>query len=43
MEQVLDASRDRAASILQFVDSMPENDLDLLRDYLERRDRGEGS
>ena len=43
MEQVLDASRDRAASILQFVDSMPENDLDLLRDYLRRRDRGDGS
>lgn len=41
MEQVLEASRDRAASILQFVDSMPENDLDLLRDYLERRDRGD--
>ena len=39
MEQILDASRDRAASILQFVDSMPENDLDLLRDYLKRRDR----
>lgn len=43
MEQVLEASRDRAASILQFVDSMPETDLDLLRDYLQRRDRGEGS
>lgn len=43
MEQVLEASRDRAASILQFVDSIPENDLDLLRDYLERRDRGNGS
>ena len=41
MEQVLEASRDRAASILQFVDSMPEHDLDLLRDYLERRDRGD--
>ena len=39
MEQVLQASRDRAASILQFVDSMPENDLDLLRDYLKRRDQ----
>ncbi|WP_211323371.1 BlaI/MecI/CopY family transcriptional regulator [Amycolatopsis palatopharyngis] len=41
MEQVLQASRDRAASILQFVDSMPENDLDLLRDYLKRRDEGQ--
>lgn len=40
MEQVLQASRDRAASILQFVDSMPEQDLDLLRDYLDRRDQG---
>lgn len=39
MEQVLAASRDRVASILQFVDSMPENDLDLLRDYLRCRDR----
>ncbi|UZG60196.1 BlaI/MecI/CopY family transcriptional regulator [Rhodococcus opacus] len=43
MEQVLQTSRDRAASILQFVDSMPENDLDLLRDYLKRRDRGNPS
>jgi len=40
MEQVLAASRDRAASILQFVDSMPEDDLDLLRDYLKGRDPG---
>lgn len=39
MQGVLDASRDRAASILQFVDSMPETDLELLRDYLARRDR----
>lgn len=39
MQQVLHASRDRAASILQFVDSMPENDLDLLREYLRGRDR----
>ena len=38
MGQVLQASRDRTASILQFVDSMPENDLDLLRDYLQHRD-----
>lgn len=40
MEQVLRSSRDRSASILHFVDAMPENDLDLLRDYLQRRDRG---
>lgn len=40
MEQVLDASRDRAASILQFVDSMPETDLALLRDYLTSGERG---
>lgn len=37
MQHVLEASRDRAASILQFVDSMPETDLELLRDYLNRR------
>lgn len=37
MQQVLRASRDRAASILQFVDTMPESDLALLRDYLQRR------
>lgn len=41
MEQVLGASRDRAASILRFVDSMPEDDLDLLREYLRRREREE--
>lgn len=41
MEQVLRASRDRSASILQFVDSMPEEDLALLRDYLSRHDRGD--
>lgn len=40
MEQVLLSSRDRAASILQFVGAMPEHDLDLLRDYLQRRDQG---
>lgn len=40
MEQVLEASRDRAASILRFVESIPENDLALLRDYLKRRDHG---
>ena len=43
MEQVLHASRDRAASILHFVGSMPEDDLDLLRDYLRRRDQDASS
>ncbi|HIY39925.1 MAG TPA: BlaI/MecI/CopY family transcriptional regulator [Candidatus Nocardiopsis merdipullorum] len=43
MEQVLQSSRDRAASILRFVDSMPESDLELLRDYLKDRDRGRPS
>ncbi|SJM64391.1 BlaI/MecI/CopY family transcriptional regulator [Gulosibacter sp. 10] len=43
MEQVLDASRDRTASILQFVDSMPQEDIALLRDYLGRREDGSGS
>lgn len=37
MTQVLDSSGDRAASILQFVDSMPDEDLALLRDYLDKR------
>ncbi|MGO1562843.1 MAG: BlaI/MecI/CopY family transcriptional regulator [Actinomycetaceae bacterium] len=40
MGQVLRSSQDRAASILHFVESMPDADLDLLRSYLERRDRG---
>src|SRR5699024_12558443 len=43
MEQVLQSSRDRAASILRFVDSMPESDLELLRNYLKDRDRGRPS
>lgn len=43
MEQVLASSRDRAASILQFVESMPEDDLALLRGYLSRHgEEGEG-
>lgn len=41
MEHVLEASRDRAASILHFVDAMPDGDLELLRDYLRRRDAGQ--
>jgi hypothetical protein len=40
MEQALEASRDRGAAILQFVDSMPQEDLDLLREYLRRPDQG---
>lgn len=38
IEQVLAGTHDRVSSILQFVDSLPENELDLLRDYLDRRD-----
>lgn len=41
MGRVLEASSDRAASILHFVDAMPEGDLDMLRDYLNRRDTGQ--
>lgn len=41
MEQVLSASRDRAASILHFVESMPAEDLDMLRGYLANRDLGQ--
>lgn len=37
MGHVLDASRDRVASILHFVDAMPEGDLELLREYLDAR------
>lgn len=41
MGHVLDASRDRAASILHFVESMPDDDLALLRAYLTRREAGQ--
>lgn len=34
IDQVLEASNDRAASILHFVKSMSDDDLDLLRGYL---------
>lgn len=37
MGHALDASKDRAASILHFVDTMPAGDLDLLRQYLDRQ------
>lgn len=40
MEHALASSRDRAASILHFVGTMPDDDLDLLRDYLDRRGQG---
>ncbi|ROR96306.1 putative transcriptional regulator [Salana multivorans] len=40
IEQVLRASRDRRASILEFINSMPQDDLDLLRSYLDDHDRG---
>lgn len=34
MEQALNESGDRAASMLQFLEGMPEDDLHLLRQYL---------
>lgn len=37
MGYALDASKDRAASILHFVDTMPAGDLDLLREYLDQQ------
>src|SRR5699024_9237572 len=37
MGHALNASRDRATSILHFVDSMPDDDLALLRQYLDQR------
>lgn len=40
MDHALGTSRDRAASILNFAERMPDSDLDLLRDYLRQRDRG---
>lgn len=40
MNHALDTSKDRAASILRFMDNIPETDLALLRDYLQRRDNG---
>lgn len=35
MHQALDSSHDKAASILHFVQDMPEEGLQMLRDYLE--------
>ena len=36
MRQALDHSADRAASILHFVQDMPQDELAMLRDYLEQ-------
>lgn len=41
MEHALAASRDRAASILHFVDAIEPSDVELLRDYLRRREAEE--
>ncbi|WP_407317258.1 BlaI/MecI/CopY family transcriptional regulator [Isoptericola halotolerans] len=38
MGHVLESGGDRAASILHFVESMPESDRTLLRDYLTRQE-----
>lgn len=40
MRHALATSQDRAASILQFVETVPASDLELLRDYLRRGDPG---
>ena len=36
MHQALDSSHDKAASILHFVQEMPEEGLQMLRNYLEQ-------
>ena len=38
MTHALGGSRDRAASILHFAQSIPDSDLDILRDYLRQQD-----
>ncbi|MGH3351152.1 MAG: BlaI/MecI/CopY family transcriptional regulator [Nocardioides sp.] len=43
MNHALGTSRDRAASILHFVEAIPDSDLELLREYLRRRDDGQRS
>lgn len=43
MRHALGTSRDRAASILHFVDTIPAADLELLRDYLRQREDGDPS
>lgn len=40
MNHALDTSRDRAASMLHFMETMPDSDVALLREYLRRRDEG---
>ena len=42
MEHALESSGDRAASMLHFVDRMPDDDLELLRDFLRGRDAQDG-
>lgn len=43
MDHALATSRDRASSILHFAERIPDSDLDLLRDYLRRRDKRGGA
>jgi len=43
MNHALDTSRDRAASMLHFMENISEDDLELLRDHLRRRDDGNRS
>jgi predicted transcriptional regulator len=43
MRQALGVSRDRTASILHFVDTMPDEERDLLRAYLADENPGETS
>lgn len=43
MNHALGSSRDRAASMLHFVETMPDSDLALLRQYLQQRDGERGS
>lgn len=40
MSHALDTSRDRAASMLHFVESINDSDLELLRQHLLKRDDG---
>ena len=37
MGHALDTSKDRAGTLLHFVDTMPAGDLDLLREYLDQQ------
>ena len=38
MSHALGSSRDRAASILHFAEKIPDSELDLLREFLKRKD-----